>query len=579
MTKRSSKQMSLSVLAIISAIAATGCAQERGQMESNKMDMSSQSSAVLSSQAPNASPMPAARPAPRAQMKASRQAESPMLGEALNCLPPPSADASNEAYGRIIESDFLSVRQNPFSTFSIDVDTAAYANVRRILQSGVLPPEDAVRTEECINYFTYDYPQPKDNNPFSVNIEMSECPWAPGHKLALLGLQGRKIAEENMPPSNLVFLIDVSGSMSDPNKLPLLKQSFALLVEKMRPQDRVSIVTYAGSSGLVLPSTPGSQKRKILDSLDRLESGGGTAGGEGIKLAYDVAAQNFIANGNNRVILATDGDFNVGPSSDGDLEQLIESKRKSGVFLTVLGFGMGNLKDQHMETLADKGNGNHAYIDSALEAKKVLVNEFGGTMLTIAKDVKLQVEFNPNQVKGYRLIGYENRMLAAEDFNDDQKDAGEMGSGHTVSALYEIIPAGAKDKVRDNVDPSRYQKLMWVAGTPTNDEFMCVKLRYKDPKGSESKLIKGIIHTPKTASLNTSNNFRWSAAVAEFSMLLRDSKFKGKSNYSDVLKLAKSAVGNDSNGYRREFIELVNSAQKLDNREHVASNDRMSSEL
>lgn len=474
-----------------------------------------------------------------------------------------AAPINSEEYGRIIESDFLSVKQNPFSTFSIDVDTASYANVRRFLNEGQLPPSDSIRTEELVNYFPYQYPQP-EKNPFSISVEVADCPWAAGHKLAHLGLQGRNISENKLPPNNLVFLIDVSGSMDEEAKLPLLKKSFSLLVEKLRPQDRVSIVTYAGSSGLILPPTPGNQKGTILAALDRLQSGGATAGGEGINLAYDTALKSFIKNGNNRVVLATDGDFNVGVSSDSELERLIEEKRKSGVFLTVLGFGTGNYKDVRMETLADKGNGNHACIDTLQEARKVLVREFGGTMFTIAKDVKLQVEFNPLLVKGYRLIGYENRLLAAEDFNDDKKDAGELGSGHRVTALYELIPAGTQERVRDNVDPSRYQKLYWVSGAPTKDELMCVKLRYKDPDGSESKKLSYVV--PNSASATTSNNFRWSASVAEFSLVLRDSKYKGTSNYNQILKLASSADNSDKDGYRAEFIELVKRAQALDSR-------------
>ncbi len=473
---------------------------------------------------------------------------------------------SEEDYGHLVENEFLAVKQNPYSTFSIDVDTAAYANVRRLIKESQMPPQDAVRTEELVNYFTYDYPQPKRSEPFSINTEVSDCPWAPEHRLVQIGLQGRKVPTGKLPASNLVFLIDVSGSMQDSNKLPLIKKSFNMLVERLRPQDRISIVTYAGSSGLVLPPTAGSQKRTILDALGQLESGGGTAGGEGIRLAYDVAMKNFVKGGNNRVILATDGDFNDGVSSETELESLIEEKRKSGVFLTVLGYGTGNYKDVHMETLADKGNGNHAYIDSEQEAKKVLINEFGGTLFAIAKDVKLQVEFNPQVVKGYRLLGYENRLLAAEDFNDDKKDAGELGSGHTVTALYEVIPTSSQESVRDNVDPPRYQKLIWVAGAPSSDELMSVKLRYKAPDSNESKLIEHVISTDKKSIASTSNNFRWAAAVAEFALVLKNSKFRSDSNYSQVLKLAEGALGGDKEGYRSEFLDLVRRAQQLDTR-------------
>lgn len=544
------------VFALLSALCATSCSTSEQELESQKKDLESRNCSIPS---PAASPM-----AGRMQCKQIRGKRKAEVCD-IEFVAPQSPSANNEEYGRIVESDFLSVKEHPFSTFSVDVDTASYSNMRRYLKYNSLPPVDAIRTEELVNYFSYDYPQPKGKSPFSINLEVSECPWAPGHKLAHLGLQGKTIPQVNLPPSNIVFLIDVSGSMEDPGKLPLLKESFRLLVEKLRPQDHVSIVTYAGASGLVLPSTAGDQKRKILDALDNLSSGGGTAGSEGIQLAYDVATKNFIKNGNNRVILATDGDFNVGLSSDQELEQLIEQKRDSGVFLTVLGFGTGNLKDQRMETLADKGNGNHAYIDGLNEAKKVLVTEFGGTMFTIAKDVKLQVEFNPTLIKGYRLIGYENRMLADEDFNDDKKDAGELGSGHKVTALYELIPSAAKEKVRE-VDPSRYQKLYWVSGAPKNDELMCVKLRYKDPDATESKKITYVAHTGDSHGGRTSRNFRWSAAVAEFASILRDSKYKGKANYSQVLELANGAIDGDQDKFRTEFIELVKNAQRADSR-------------
>ncbi len=536
------------LFALLSTLATTGCGQSNQDMECQKKDLEAR--------------LVARAPVPLPSASAMNSQGGASLGTFAGCRQ--SSANTNEEYSRIVESDFMSVKEHPFSTFSADVDTASYANVRRWLKDNSLPPADAIRTEELVNYFSYNYPQPKDK-PFAINLEVSECPWAPGHKLAHLGLQGKTIPQVNLPPSNIVFLIDVSGSMEDPGKLPLLKQSFRMLVEKLRPQDRVSIVTYAGASGLALPATPGDQKRKILNALDNLESGGGTAGGEGIELAYKVAQENFIKNGNNRVILASDGDFNVGPSTDSELEQLIEEKRKSGVFLTVLAFGTGNYKDDRMETLADKGNGNHAYIDGLNEAKKVLISEFGGTMFTIAKDVKLQVEFNPTLIKGYRLIGYENRLLAAEDFNDDKKDAGELGSGHKVTALYELIPAGTKETVRES-DPSRYQNLYWVGGAPKNDELMCVKLRYKDPAGSDSKKITYIARTGDSHGGRTSSNFRWSAAVAEFASILRNSKHKGNANYDQVLELAQSAVDQDPENYRSEFIDLVRQAQELDNR-------------
>ncbi len=470
---------------------------------------------------------------------------------------------NTEEYDRIVENEFEDPNQSPYSTFSIDVDAASYANMRRFINRGKLPPADAIRTEELVNYFTYDYDQPTSEHPFSVAAEVSDCPWAPSHQLIHIGLQGKTIPTDNLPATNLVFLIDVSGSMQDPNKLPLLKQSFGMLVEELRPEDRVAIVVYAGSSGLVLPPTTGDHKLTILKAMDKLRAGGGTNGAEGIELAYSVAVDNFIEGGNNRVILATDGDFNIGQSSDAALERLIEQKRETGVYLTVLGFGMGNYKDSKMQTLADKGNGNHAYIDNLLEAKKVLVSEFGGTLFTIAKDVKLQVEFNPEVVKGYRLIGYENRLLADEDFNDDKKDAGEMGSGHTVTALYEIIPVGSEEETRD-VDATRYQKT--TRTTPLargSGEMAHVKIRYKQPDGETSQLFDHTIRPTGTSVAQTSHDFRWSASVAEFSLLLRDSKFKANANYDQVLELAQGAVGEDKEGYRAEFIGLVKRARAI----------------
>jgi len=409
-----------------------------------------------------------------------------------------------------------------------------------------------------INYFEYDYDQPSSEHPFNIVTEISTAPWNEKHKLVHIGLQGKSIATENLPPSNLVFLIDVSGSMSDPNKLPLLKSSFKMLVNELRQQDYVSIVVYAGAAGLVLEPTSGKEKQKIFAALDNLQAGGSTAGGAGIQLAYSVAEQHFKKEGNNRVILATDGDFNVGASSNESMEQLIEQKRKSGVFLTVLGFGMGNYKDSKMEILADKGNGNYAYIDNITEAKKVLVNEFGGTLFTIAKDVKLQVEFNPAKVSAYRLIGYENRMLKSEDFNNDKKDAGELGSGHTVTALYEIIPVGVKSKFY-SVDELKYQKTDISKEAIQSDELMTVKFRYKHPDGENSKLIIHPIKDKHLALDNTSNNFRWSAAVAAFGMLLRESDYVNQYSYDEVVQLAKTARGDDEEGYRSEFIKMVKS--------------------
>jgi Ca-activated chloride channel homolog len=472
---------------------------------------------------------------------------------------------NTEEYATVHESGFLEVVQNPLSTFSIDVDNASYANMRRFINGGQTPPKDAVRIEEMVNYFSYDYPQPKGQDPFSVTTELSECPWNPEHQLLHIGLQGRKIPTEGLPPSNLVFLIDVSGSMNTPERLPLVKAAFKLLVGELRPQDRVAIAVYAGAAGLVLPSTPGDRKEEILAALERLEAGGSTAGGAGIRLAYQVAEQQFIKGGNNRVILASDGDFNVGVSSNAAMERLIEEKRESGVFLTVLGFGMGNYKDSKMEILANKGNGNYAYIDNILEAKKVFVNEFGGTLFTIAKDVKLQLEFNPSKVKGYRLIGYENRMLNKEDFNNDKKDAGELGSGHTVTALYEIIPLSAGESpFLQQVDPLKYQKRGTIAPTaPWSNELLTLKLRYKQPDGDTSKLIEKIVSTQTTPLAKTSDNFRFSAAVAGFGMLLRDSEFKGNFTYPKVLVMAKGAQGRDEEGYRAEFLNMVRAMEMV----------------
>jgi len=472
---------------------------------------------------------------------------------------------NTEAYDNITENTFLKTTDNPLSTFSIDVDAASYSNVRRMLTDGQLPPAGAVRVEEMINYFHYDYPQPTNEDPFSFTTEMSDCPWNSDHKLLLIGMQGKNIPTDNLPPSNLVFLVDVSGSMDEENKLPLVKSSLKLLTDQLREQDKVSIVVYAGAAGMVLAPTNGNNKKKIKDAIDRLSAGGSTAGGEGIMLAYKTANQNFNKEGNNRVILCTDGDFNVGMSSDDEMERLIEKERNTGVFLTVLGYGMGNYKDSKMQKLADKGNGNHAYIDGINEAKKVLVNEFGGTLFTIAKDVKLQVEFNPAKVQGYRLVGYENRMLKKEDFNNDQKDAGELGSGHTVTALYEIIPVGIKSPFLKDVDKLKYQPKEPVTASTFNNEIMTIKFRYKTPAGSVSKLIEHSMYDTPFAFSSTSDNFRFAAAVAEFGMLLRNSEFKSASTYANVLALAQKAMGTDKEGYRNEFIRLVEGARSLTN--------------
>jgi Ca-activated chloride channel family protein len=476
--------------------------------------------------------------------------------------PPFNIKHNTEAYDRIYENEFLEALSNPLSTFSIDVDAASYSNTRRFLNDGYLPPPDAVRIEEFINYFSYEYPQPDDGMPFSITTEVSECPWESKHRLLHIGLQGKNVPMESIPPGNLVFLLDVSGSMNHPAKLPLLKKAFKLLVNKLRDKDRVAIVVYASASGLVLPSTPGSQKGMIINAIENLYPGGSTAGAAGIQLAYEVAGRNFIKGGNNRVILATDGDFNVGVSSDAELVSIIEEKREQGTFLTVLGFGTGNLKDSKMEKLADKGNGNYAYIDNLMEARKVLVNELGGTLFTIAKDVKIQLEFNPARVLAYRLIGYENRMLEKEDFNDDKKDAGEIGSGHTVTAIYEIIPAGADIRIAD-VDPLKYQRSRIDPDAYESAELLTVKFRYKKPDGDKSRLITVPVLDQEMRLAKTSDNFRFSAAVAEFGMLLRDSKFKGDADYDQVIELASGARGEDSEGYRVEFIRLVELSKEL----------------
>lgn len=475
----------------------------------------------------------------------------------------PHPGFNTESYDYIEENTFRSARQEPLSTFSIDVDGASYSNVRRFLQDGQRPPADAVRVEEMVNYFDYDYPQPTGETPFAVVTEVGAAPWQPAHRLVHVGLQGRALPEDERPASNLVFLLDVSGSMNSPDKLPLLKQGFRMLTEELRPEDRVAIVVYAGSSGLVLPSTPGDRKAEILEALSRLQAGGSTAGAAGLRQAYEVARQHFVEDGNNRVILATDGDFNVGLSSDAAMVRLIEEERASGVFLTVLGFGTGNLKDSKMEKLAGHGNGNYYYLDGPLEAKKVLVSELGSTLFTIAKDVKIQVEFNPATVAGYRLVGYENRLLADEDFDDDTKDAGELGAGHTVTALYEVIPVGAETDV---VIPTRGTLKYQDEPRTTNgsaDELMTVKLRYKEPDGEASRLLEQVVRVPGDR-VQPSDDFTFSAAVASFGMLLRDSAFKGEATTARVLRLAREARGEDPHGYRAEFIRLVEAFELLE---------------
>ncbi|HHM21273.1 MAG TPA: VWA domain-containing protein, partial [Bacteroidetes bacterium] len=505
-------------------------------------------------------------PGKKRKSRKHRQKAEYMMSPAVSyCFPDNGRDFNTEDYSPIEENRFHRVTDEPLSTFSIDVDAASYSNLRRFIKNGQTPPADAVRIEEMINYFDYDYPAPpaEGNRPFEVVTEAAPCPWNPDNQLLLIGLQGKKVPTENLPPSNLVFLIDVSGSMQPMNKLPLLKSSLRMLVNNLRDQDRVAMAVYAGAAGLVLPSTPGTDRQKILEAIDRLQSGGSTAGAAGIKLAYEVARKNFIENGNNRVLLATDGDFNVGVSSDGELVKIIEKERESGIFLTVLGFGTGNYKDNKMQQLADHGNGNHYYIDNINEGRKVLVREFGGTLFTIAKDVKIQIEFNPAKIQGYRLIGYENRMLNKEDFNDDTKDAGELGSGHRVTALYELIPAGIQTKLLGSVDDLKYQKSKTQRSAAHSDEMLTVKLRYKQPNGHISqKIEKPVFHNILTEK-GTSDNFRFAAAVAEFGLLLRDSKFKGKASYQQAADLARSALGNDQHGYRRELLDMIETMKAL----------------
>ena len=470
--------------------------------------------------------------------------------------------ANREEYSHNAENRFKSPVKDPLSTFSIDVDAASYSNIRRFINQGEMPPKDAVRIEEMINYFNYNYPKPTGNDPVRITTEVGICPWNKTHRLVQIGLKAREIESKNLPASNFVFLIDVSGSMFGPTRLELVKSSLRLLVNNLREKDRVAIVTYCGDARVALPSTPGNEKQKIKDALETLTAGGSTAGGAGIKEAYRIAQKNFIAQGNNRIILCTDGDFNVGASSETELENLIESKRKSGIFLTVLGYGMGNYKDNKMQILAQKGNGNHAYIDNIQEANKVLVNEFGSTMYAVAKDVKLQVEFNPAKVQSYRLVGYETRILNDEDFNDDTKDAGEMGAGHTVTALYEIIPTGISGNIPGSIDPLKYQTETNInTQTGNSSELLTVKLRYKTPEEEKSKKIeKSVTDMGKD---NVSPDFRFASAVAMFAQLLKDSDFKGEATYDKVIETANKGLSFDPEGYRAEFVRLVQRAKGL----------------
>lgn len=468
-------------------------------------------------------------------------------------------------YTQLIENKFINPRNNPFSTFSIDVDNASYSNVRQMIAFQQMPPKEAVRIEEMINYFKYDYPNPIGEDPFSINTEMAPCPWNAAHQLLLVGIQGKKLNYTEINPSNLVFLVDVSGSMAGPGRLPLVKESMKLMVDNLGANDKIAIVVYAGNAGLVLPSTSAADKATIKRAIDNLEAGGSTAGGAGIQLAYKIAEQNFMKGGNNRIVLATDGDFNVGVNSDRDLKSLIETEREKKIFLTVAGYGMGNYKDTKMETLADNGNGNYFYIDNIKEAQKVFQTDMRATLFTIAKDVKLQLEFNANKIAAYRLVGYENRMLAKEDFNNDKKDAGELGPGHCVTALYEIIPVGSTVAEND-IDDNNFKRTDLTISTLKNDELLVLNLRYKQPDGDVSKLISHSLKVSELKTMVTSANFRFASSVALFGMLLKDSKYSNHKGYSDVVRIAEASTGVDAEGYRKEFIKMVKEASLLANR-------------
>ena len=482
-------------------------------------------------------------------------------------------DQDNESYKGVEENRFTNPKQAPLSTFAVDVDAASYSNVRRFINSGQLPPKDAVRVEEMINYFKYDLQSPTNGDPVAIHTELSSAPWNPQHRLLRIGLKAKMIETAKLPPSNLVFLIDVSGSMSGANRLPLVKASLKLLVDQLRDIDHVAIVTYAGAAGLKLASTPGDQKIKIKEAIETLDAGGATAGGAGLKLAYSIATENFIKSGNNRIVLASDGDFNVGDSSDQDMEQLIVREQQSGISLSVFGFGMGNLKDSKMEVIADKGHGNYAYVDNISEARKAMVTEFGGTLFTVAKDVKLQIEFNPALVQAYRLVGYENRLMEKEDFNNDQKIGGDMGVGHTVTALYEIVPAGIKDSFLTEVDPLKYQKTPKAQVLNRSSEMVTIKFRYKNPDSDKSKMKAVVVYDTPVAFRLTSNDFRFSSAVAELGMLLRGSDFKQQSDFNRLIARAKGALGEDKERYRSEFIGMAENARLLSKSNTIAKDE------
>jgi len=474
------------------------------------------------------------------------------------------SDQNQESYQKIKENKFINPMKEPLSTFAADVDAASYSNIRRFINAGNLPDKDAIRVEEMINYFQYKVAGPKNGEPVNIVTELTKAPWNDAHQLMRVTLKAKDIPTDKLKASNLVFLIDVSGSMMGPGRLPLVKSSLKMLVDQLRDIDRVAIVTYAGSAGVKLESTSGSQKMKIKTAIDELEAGGSTAGAAGIKKAYAIARQNLVKGGNNRIILASDGDFNVGESSDESMEELISKESKSGVFLTVLGYGMGNLKDSKMEILADKGHGNYAYIDNISEARKAMVTEFGGTLFTVAKDVKIQVEFNPNYVQAYRLVGYENRLLEAEDFNNDQKMGGDMGVGHVVTALYEIVPVGVNSTMVGTVDPLKYQQNSTKnSAVKGNGELATVKFRYKEPDGEKSKLQQQVVQAKVTELNQVSEDLRFATAVAELGLLLRDSDFKQEANFDRLIVRAKAAKGADDEGYRAEFIRMAENARDL----------------
>ncbi|MEN6316854.1 MAG: VWA domain-containing protein [Clostridiaceae bacterium] len=541
--KQIGKALSAAILCTAILASMTACSSSSKKTEDSNMLYSRVTSGSMNKQIYGVAPM----------QNAAEQNDYSIQAEQEN-----SAGFNTEEYKSIEENRMMKVGMSPLSTFSIDVDTASYSNVRRYLEDRQLPPADAVRIEELVNYFSYDLPEPTGEAPFSVSTEISLCPWNPENYLAMIALQGKNVRQADLPLSNLVFLLDVSGSMDDPMKLPLLKSSFQLLIEQLDENDKVSIVVYAGSSGMILEGARGDEKERIMAALDELQAGGSTAGGEGIALAYKIANKNYISGGNNRVILATDGDFNVGVSSEGELTKLIEERRKGGICLSVLGFGTGNIKDNKMETLADKGNGNYAYIDSLAEARKVLVNEMGGTLLTIAKDVKIQVEFNPMKVKEYRLVGYDNRILKNEDFDDDTKDAGEIGAGHNVIAFYEIIPY----KDGETIEKTQLKYQSSEVRQEWENEWMEIRLRYKEPdKETSQKIVRTV--TQNDITNNPSGNYVFASAVAEYGLLLRNSRYKGQASWDSVRDRASNAIGDDTEEYRSNFLRLVKSAESL----------------